>query len=291
MSYRSWPSPSGSYGPLTYLRGFPVDVTTLLVLAHIVGMMAMAMTVSLMPGGSLQSVSQFVMWFGFDPSGAFLGKPWTIMTYPFVHNIAAEHIFFAVDMLIFYWFGREVERHIGHSAFLWFYALLVVLPAMAMAVIGLLIPAPMLFGSRTLHFAVFIGFVTIYPNVQFFFGLVARWLAVGFLAIFTLKYLMTREFMMLSFLWTSTVLAWFLLKSAGVRGGFSWMESLHGWREKRHDDKIRNSQRVYDERRQQETQTVDALLEKISRQGMQSLSREERDILDRASKNLQKRKS
>lgn len=286
MSYRSWPPSSGSYAPLTYLRGFPVDVTTLLVGIHILTMVVSAIAMTVMAGGMLESFSSIVRWFGFIGEQAIRGKVWTVATYPFVHNIAMQHIWFAIDMLLFFWFGREVERHIGRNAFIWFYALLVTIPAVVIGLSSVVMSANPLFGSRIIHFAVFIGFVTIYPNVQFFFGLIAKWLAWGFLGIFTLSALVQKDWSGMLYLWTTCGLAWFLLRSAGVGGGFSWFESMEGWKEQRQEEKARARREAYERQKEQEENDVDAILEKISKEGIQSLNPEEKKLLERASRDL-----
>ena len=41
--------------------------------------------------------------------------------------------------------------------------------------------------SGLLHFGVFVAFATIYPNVQFFFGIPCKWIAYAFVAISALQ--------------------------------------------------------------------------------------------------------
>lgn len=286
MSYRSWPPFSGSYAPLTYVRGIPVDVTTLLVGIHIAAMVISAIAISLSGSSMMEAYAGIVSWFGFDAVSAIRGKVWTIFTYPFVHNIALEHLWFAINMLMFFWFGREVERYIGRSAYVWYYALLTVVPAVAVGIASTVLPTAPLFGSRYLHFAVFVGFVTIYPNVQFFFGLVAKWLAWGFLAIYSLSGLVQSDWVGLIHLWVSCGSAYFLLRSAGVGGGISLFESIGSWRDQRMEREIRQRREAHKRKVLAHEETVDAILEKISRNGMASLDAQERAILDKASRDL-----
>lgn len=286
MSYRSWPPSQGSYAPLTYVRGFPVDATTLLVVVHIVSMILCTIALTALPGNVHENNALLESWFGYDGMSMLQGKFWTIFSYPFVHNIAYSNILFAIDLFFFFLFGREVERYIGRNSYLWFYGLLVLVPAAVVGLTAFLLGPEMLAGSRAVHFAVFIGFVCIYPNVQFVFGLIAKWLACGFFAIYTLFYLAKRDWQGLIYLWSSCGLAYFLLRSAGVGGGFSWFQSYEGWKEQRQERQIQ--QRIEQQQREEtkKEQTVDAILEKISREGMKSLTLEERTLLNRASQDM-----
>jgi len=286
MSYRSWPPSQGSYAPLTYVGGFPVDTTTVLVTVHIIAMIFSTVALTAMPGEMLDNWLALLNWFGFNGISTIQGKFWTIATYPFLHNIAFSHVFFAVELFFFFLFGREVERYIGRNAYLWFYALLIAVPAIVVGLMSFLLGPNMLAGARAVHFAVFIGFVTIYPNVQFFFGLVAKWLAWGFFAIYTLSYLASRDWQGLVYLWSTCGLAYFLLRSAGVGGGFSWFQTLEGWKEQRHERRVQKRIEAYEREESEKEQTVDVILEKISEEGIDSLTAHERNLLNRASKDL-----
>ncbi|MEM6822897.1 MAG: rhomboid family intramembrane serine protease [Verrucomicrobiota bacterium] len=288
MSYRNWPPSSGSYAPLTYIRGFPVDVTTLLVAVHIVLMVIAALAITAKPGP--ESFANLVDWFGFNSKELLQGKIWTLVTYPFLHHIAYEHIWFAIDMVLFFWFGREVERYIGRNAYIWFYALIVIVSVVAAGLASLALSAPRpIWGSNYVHFAVFIGFVTIYPNVQFIFGLVAKWLAFGFLAIYILRDLVMHDWVSLIHLMACCGSSYFLLKSVGVRGGFSWFESIGSWRDQQQEKKAAERRRAYEVELKNRDENVDAVLEKISKEGIQSLKPEERRLLEKASNDLHQR--
>ncbi|MEM1157617.1 MAG: DUF6576 domain-containing protein [Verrucomicrobiota bacterium] len=286
MSYRSWPPSQGSYAPLTYVGRFPVDATTIIVVAHIVTMILSTIALTTMSGNMLESWAVLNKWFGFNGISMLQGKFWTIASYPFLHNIAFSHVFFAVELFFFFLFGREVERYIGRNAYLWFYGLLILVPAIVVGLMSVVLGPSQLAGARAIHFAVFIGFVTIYPNVQFFFGLVAKWLAWGFFAIYSLMYLATRNWQGLIYFWSTCSLAYFLLRSAGVGGGFSWFQTLEGWKEQRHERRVQQRIEAYEREEAEKEQTVDAILEKISNEGIDSLTPHERNLLNRASNDL-----
>src|SRR4029078_8649575 len=81
--------------------------------------------------------------------------------------------------------GREVERFLGRRAYIWLYAALLIIPAVVLTLWGLTTRTG-LAGSGALHFAVFAAFVTLYPNVQFFLRIPAKWVLAILMAIGTL---------------------------------------------------------------------------------------------------------
>jgi membrane associated rhomboid family serine protease len=59
----------------------------------------------------------FLQMFGFSPATA-LARPWTFLTYMFVHD-GFLHI--AFNMLMLFFFGPAVEEHMGSRSFVWYY--------------------------------------------------------------------------------------------------------------------------------------------------------------------------
>jgi membrane associated rhomboid family serine protease len=286
MSFHGWPSSSGNNAPLTYIRGIPVDVTTLLTAVHVFSMLVVAVMLTMGQsawGALLQFRTDFL----------FTGHVWSLVTYPFFHNITEESVFFALEMLMFFWFGREVERFIGRSAFAWFYALLVLLPPVGLAAIRLalpsLIPNVPLYGASVIHFAVFVGFVIIYPNAQLLFGIVAKWMAVVLLGLFSIVCIANHAWFSLSHLWLTVGVAWSMLRMAGVGGGFEWFNWYQTWRMEKNEKRVQARRQRHQRARREAEQSVDAILEKISQQGMASLTPAERGVLERARQKLVQR--
>lgn len=286
MSHYGWPSSSGNNEPLTYIRGIPVDVTTLLVTLHVTAMLAISVLLTL---GRSAWIDPFI----FRTDFLFTGHVWSLVTYPFVHNITEESIFFAVEMLIFFWFGREVERFVGRSAYGWFYALLILLPPVGMAALRLLAPtlidAAPIYGSSTIHFAVFVGFAVIYPNAQLLFGIPAKWAAVVLLGISSIIHLAGHNWFNLALLWITVGAAWSMLRMAGVGGGFTWVNWLQSWQAERTERKVEARRQRHRKARMEAEESVDSVLDKISREGMASLTPAERAVLERARQKLVKR--
>ena len=275
------------YEPLTWVRGIPVYVTTVLVALH-----SMAMAVVLLAGG-MGSAS----WVAALPysSAAVLehGTLWQWVTYAFV-NRATHPLFFLIEMIFFYLFGREVERYLGRRRYLLLYgALVVVPPALLTAAYALTRgvggnPSPMfLEGAGSIHLAVFIAFARLYPGVQFFLRIRAAWMAGALFGLFLLLALGNRA-------WGNV---WALLSDTGVALlGIAWIQGvvpswlswqrwrLRWWRRKRAEEAAEERVAGTDP-----MEAIDPLLDKIARHGMESLTEAERQTLEKARQALMDR--
>jgi membrane associated rhomboid family serine protease len=106
----------------------------------------------------------------------FITKPWTLLVYAFTH----EDIFHILyNMLFLYWFGRLIDEYLGARRLMGLYVLGAIAGGLVFLVIYNLIPyyqqrigAPML-GASGAAFAVAVGAATLLPNYTFhllFFG-------------------------------------------------------------------------------------------------------------------------
>ena len=133
-----------------------------------------------------------------------LGRVWQIVTYAFVHTPypGSALLWFAVEMYMLFAFGREVERFIGHRAFIVLYALLLWVPTVFLTVggSGHALGAA---GSATLHFGIFIAFAAIYPNVEMLLRIQAKWVALVLVAIGTLAALAAHDWAGMIMLWVN----------------------------------------------------------------------------------------
>jgi len=69
--------------------------------------------------------------------------------------------------------------------------------------------------STALHFSIFVAFATIYPNVELFLRIMAKWIALIFVAIGTLSALAMRDWQSLVVLGQASARRSFLLNCAG----------------------------------------------------------------------------
>ena len=122
-------------------------------------------------------------------------------------------------------FGREVERFIGRRAFIALYLLLLLVPSMFLTVWGLW-QRTGLAGSATIHFGIFIAFAAIYPNVELFLRIMAKWVALIFVAAYSLQVLAYHRWSELAVLWLSVALGLWFCSSARRRPGARLVDRL-----------------------------------------------------------------
>jgi membrane associated rhomboid family serine protease len=274
---------SDDYRPVTWMGRYPVDVTTILVGVHVVCAIATALIIGFFHNGILD----YAM---LDSAQVWRGQIWRLATYAFIHQPSGYALlWFAIEMYMLFFFGREVERFIGQRAYIWLYALLLLVPAFVLTLWGLTTRTG-LAGSGALHFAVFTAFVTIYPNVQFFLRIPAKWVFVILAAIGTLSGLAAHAWQDLVVLWTSIGLAFFFIELRGAGPELTWLNTAKSW--------LRPKPKLYivqkpTARRVVEPDdvysSIDPILDKISKSGMGSLTETERKILERARNQLMKK--
>ena len=172
---------SDDYRPVAWMGRYPVDVTTMLVGLHVAVAIITAILVAL-GAGSVLAYLQFdsaAVWYS--------GQVWRIFTYAFVHAPSAL-LWFAIEMYMLFVFGREVERFIGQRAYIALYLLLLIAPTLVLTLWGLWHRSA-LAGSPALHFGIFVAFATIYPRVELFLRIMAKWIALILAGVYTLQLL------------------------------------------------------------------------------------------------------
>ena len=268
-----WQRWEGAEGPIFTIGTLRVDLTILLVGMHTLAMAVGAVLAATGLGGWVTAAV-------FTPAALQEGHVWTLLTYPFVHDIRQEGIWFAMEMLMFFWFGREVESAIGRKPMAWLYVVLAVVPALLLAGLAPWLGSGVLAGSSTISFALFLGFCALHPGAQFFIGLSARWVGWILLAVYSLIYFAGRDWVGGVQLWTTAGLAVGWVR----RGGMEWPKiSFPTGRKKGSKGKASVSKKVTGIIA---LEKVDPILEKISKEGMGSLTAAERKLLEDARKKL-----
>jgi membrane associated rhomboid family serine protease len=202
---------------------------------------------------------------------------WQLFSYPFVYA-PSQLLSMLFDMLILYFFAREVERLYGPRKLLLLYVLGGVFAGLLHCLFHLADTAPVL-GASASVFAVLLVFTLHFPKqrIWFFFVIAMEmWLAT---TIFCLLYLA----LALSNQDRSAVLP---------LGGalFGYLFYRYQGRVERYIDRVdHRMDRRQDRREVDMEKRLDELLEKINRSGLTSLTRREKEFLKRTSRHFQKR--
>jgi len=273
---------SDDYQPVAWMGRYPIHVPTLLVITHVACMIAACFLLAFGQGGALVLLS-------FDSAQVLhAGRFWQLVTYAFVHPPAGL-LWFAIEMYMLFAFGREVERFIGRRAFLTLYALLLLVPVLFLLAWGVWQPTE-LTGSSAIHFGIFIAFAAIYPNVELFLRIMAKWVALILVGGYSLQLLAYHAWSNLGVLWLSVGVAtgFIYFHNAGLQ-----MNWLTGWSSRWRSRRALHVVPPPSQRRTPEQDdiydAIDPVLEKISRSGISSLTANERRTLDRARNRLLKK--
>ena len=261
------------YKPVTWVGRYPVDVTTILVAVHAFTMIAGSILKAMGQGGFVDSLL-------FDSAQVLhAGHFWQIATYAFVNP---PTIWFAISLYMLFFFGREVERFIGQKAFILLYVSLLLLPTLFLTIWGL--SGRIVYGdSSALHFGIFVAFAAIYPSVELLFRIQTKWVALVFGVLGTLQLLSANAWPQLFAFLITVVYALVFIRARGIGPELEWWTNLRARfqpKPKFHvvprsgPRRVIEPEDVYD--------SIDPLLEKISRSGINSLTASERRALDRA---------
>ncbi|MGI8821624.1 MAG: rhomboid family intramembrane serine protease [Chthoniobacterales bacterium] len=268
--------------PVTWVGSYPVHVTTLLVAVHSIAAVLACFVTGFGGNGILGHLA-------FD-SGFVLGRGefWQLVTYAFVHP-PSQLLWFAIEMYMLFIFGREVERFIGRRAFIALYVMLLLGPAVLMTVWGLW-ERTAIAGSSGLHFGIFIAFATIYPRVEMFLRIMVKWIALASGAILTLQLFAAHAWPELAVLWLSIAAAFLFIRMHGIGPELEWWTNLRAKFQPKPKFHVipRSSPRRMVEPEDVYV-SIDPLLEKISKSGINSLTANERRALDRARNQLLKK--
>ncbi len=241
----------------------------------------------------------FALW----PWGSGLFWPWQLATYMFLHG-GFGHLFF--NMLALWMFGMELENLWGSKRFLTYYLVCglgagvanVIVPALlgpgaptvgaSGAVFGVLVAFGMLFPDRPIYIYFLLPirakyFVTAYIVLELFYGVwgmqsgVAHFAHLGGAAVGFVLTMMTMKGYSISDLWK---------KMQGEPDFFPRRRTGKLMDDEIHDARffdIKTGQRREDEVDQE---VIDAILDKINTSGYQSLTDEEKRILNEASRKI-----
>ncbi|MFM8808694.1 MAG: rhomboid family intramembrane serine protease [Chthoniobacterales bacterium] len=260
-----------NHDPIAWVGRVPVFATTIIVALYVVSMVLVTL---LLASDAKEVLSKLT----FD-SGAVLRdwELWRCLTYAFVNP---PDPWFIIALVMLYIFGRDVEQFLGRTGFIRLYVGLLLLGP------SLLIAATMATGRDfTLtqgwaNFAVFIAFAALYPGAQLLFQITAKVFAWVFLGINVLQLVAMRQWPEMTVLLATSALAWYAIRH-GAALNFDFLTRLRPVSHRTGNPRLRvmppPDQPPADPHR-----IIDPVLDKISRDGIGSLTRREREQLERA---------
>lgn len=281
----SWFSDSANHRPLSYWKEYPVWLVSYIAAAGVLSVVLTAVFGSAW-GAVLAFHTEFIT----------AGQFWAPLSYVWVN---VPSVFFVVGCYFFISFGSEVERHLGRRSLLWMLvSCLLLVPALLTVLHGLLGVDAHVVGLSQIMFSTFIAFATLYPNalINVILCSIRAWIAavimvfVGFFSA-----VMSRSIADVVQTLAPAALAYFWVRYETGRLTFQLPASWKRKRLPRRDapeievDLSKPMEHRY-HRPPTEEEVINAILDKISTQGMHSLNAEEKAILDRRSRVQQRRR-
>ncbi len=262
--------------PLTWVGRVPVYLATVLAGVQAIAMILTSLAMAV--GGPIVEANHFLAPLAFSFGRVVENlSVWQFVTYALINP---PDIFFVLQLFMFAWFGCEVEKFLGRRSFAWLCGILLVAMPVLLSALALLGLPSVYYGAGALNFSIFLAFAIIYPRAEIFFGIEARWIALILLGINTLQCLAGSAWAALAMLWWGLAVAALWLKFEGVGG---WQTpALAGLFQRKHSARQLRVLPPEAEFKPDVHDSIDPILEKIAKHGIGSLTRSERENLERA---------
>ena len=257
----------GHHTPITWLGSVPIYATTVIVALYVLSMIGVAIALASGQEALLSGLT-------FHTAGVVENfEIWRGLTYAFVN---APDPWFIISLVMLYIFGRDVEQHLGRGGFVRLYLAFVLLGPSLLTFATLITGQNYTLTHSWANFAVFLSFAALYPNALLLLQIPAKVFAWVFLGISVLQLLAMRQWPEMLVLLATAALAWYAMR----HGSLINLHFLSRLRPARHPHlKI---VRPEPDPPADPRATIDEILDKISRQGLSSLSKAERARLERA---------
>ena len=272
--------------PLIWVRGHAIYAAHCIVIVFVLSMLIASILMAVGQG-------HLLAWASFDSAAVLQGQAWRLLTYGLVNppQPGWGTLSFALDMFMIVWFGRELEKFFGRRLFLRFYGGLYLLTPILFTLIGL--RWPMHLAGESGAFALFIGFATLYPNVMMMMlNVPIKWVAAIMVSLYSVASLAYHDWVGLIALWATTTYAFSFVSFE--QGRFTLPSFRFGQRQ----PKLRllpdlKPAKTINVKVGKENSMVemDALLDKIARSGLSSLTAKERAQLAKAREEMMQKKT
>ena len=236
------------------------------------------------------------------------GQFWRLVTWPIVNE---PDIWAIILFAVFYMLGNQLEGLMGRRPFLWFLAMLTVLPAVAVTILELILPGfdGIVFGLRFVQLGVLVAFAAQYPTARFWPGIPAWGIAGAIVALDLIQAVSDRNRYHAVMLATTVVVGLIGLRSFGHANEVPWIPRVRlpsamtgeapsrpsspSGRPRRKGRRSRANLSAVPTPQANDPladMEIDALLDQVAEHGLDSLSKSQRKRLEEHSKRLRKRR-
>ena len=260
-----------NYDPITWVGRVPVYATTIIVALYVVSMVGVAIALA---SGAEAGLGKLT----FNTESVLRGgELWRCLTYAFVNP---PDPWFIISLVMLYIFGRDVEQHLGRKGFVRLYLGFLLLGPSLLLAASLVSRQSLSISQSWANFAVFLSFAALYPGAQLLFQITAKIFALVLLGISVLQLLAGRQWVEMMVLLATAFLAYYAIRH-GSALNLDFISRLRPVSNRSKIPRLRVVKNPEDETVDPH-RIIDPLLEKISRNGLSSLTRREREQLERA---------
>ena len=260
-----------TYDPITWVGRIPVYATTIIVALYVVSMVGVAIALA---SGAEAGLGKLT----FNTESVLRGgELWRCLTYAFVNP---PDPWFIISLVMLYIFGRDVEQHLGRKGFIRLYLGFLLLGPSLLLAASLVSRQSLSITQSWANFAVFLSFAALYPGAQLLFQITAKIFALVLLGISVLQLLAGRQWVEMMVLLATAFLAYYAIRH-GSALNLDFVSRLRPVSSRSKIPRLRVVKSPDDEPVDPH-RIIDPLLEKISQNGLSSLTRREREQLERA---------
>ncbi len=233
-------------------------------------------------------------------------RSWTgwlsALSYPLVSEV---NFFTPLSIICFYWWALGIESHLGRAPLARLLGILVLLPVAFVSVLSLSgFGGSVLAGQYFLTAGLLVAFATLYPNTEWAGWVPFKYLAFACILCGSLMFIAEQHWLEAADLWLVCIATFFFMRhaieqefdDAGSGGGFNLAARLRRWFQRKPKfrvvprTKATLSSIASDDDDDDELENeLDTLLDKIAKNGLSSLSSNERARLELAREQLLKK--
>ena len=290
--------PSRRFGysddPWFRIGGFPVSTT-----AFVVGLGVISMIIWGIEGRFGPLFRELVLVSEDYSLGSVLeGDIWRLVTWPIPNE---PHFWTIILFAIFYMLGSQIESLLGRWRFALFLIALTLVPAVIVtameAVTGI---TGFVAGLRMVEVGVLVAFAAQYAHARFWPGIPGWVIAVVIVGLDAIQALGNRNWFALIVLACTVVVALLGIRAFGYATNLTWIPKLSlasssgqapsGGREPRSRRRSRDHLRAVPTSNERVSPEMDALLDQVASQGLDSLTRKQRKQLEAHARRLRRRR-
>lgn len=212
----------------------------------------------------------------YTPDAVASGEIWRLVTWPFANVL---DLWTVITLALFWYFGTEIERLIGHIRMVWLLLGMWASLTAAYTVVALFLGGGGgLAGLGTIEFLLLLLWIAEYPTRPFFFNIPAWVVGAILVGVQVLGLLAARDLSGLLSLMVSFVLVAIVARAVGLLGEFPWIPGrpVRGRPVPARAPRAPGASTRQASRHASDRERLDALLDQINAGGLNSLTESQR---------------